>query len=44
MLNHSGMSHDVAERCDIERVKQLSYRHIVKNLLLKGGKFVSDGL
>ena len=42
MLNHSIISHDVAERHDVERLEQaIDNLHIQ---VLKSGKFASDSL
>ena len=43
MLNHSGMSHNVAEWCYVEKLKWIIHQ-IAKKHLFKGGKFISDGL
>ena len=42
MVDHSGMSQDVVEQHDVERLEQAT--KIVKKLFLKGSKFASDSL
>ena len=43
MLNNSGISHNVAEWCYVEKLKWIICQ-IAKKLLLKSSKFISNGL